>query len=114
MMLSLWNKLVTPIRQRGAWFRGAVCAVVRLDHRRFNLVTVSQVGGGLIRRGPLLRVCSPGEPGPAGQAGGSLSSQEQEHHSCFQHPWLSCKGFMPSLNHPRDLYGPDKTRINIK
>lgn len=52
MMLSLWNKLVTPIRQRGAWFRGAVCAVVRLDRRRSNLVTVSQVGGGLSRRGP--------------------------------------------------------------
>ena len=65
MMLSLWNKLVTPIRQRGAWFRGAVCAVVRLDHRRFNLVTVSQVGGGLIRRGPPAPCLLPGRAWPS-------------------------------------------------
>lgn len=93
MTLSLWKKFVTPTRQRGAWFTGMVCVVVRLDHRWLHWVTMSWGGGGLIRRGP--------PPSPGGRAGGSLSSQEQECHSCFPHPWLSCKGFMPSLNHPR-------------
>lgn len=48
MTLSLWKKFVTPTRQRGAWFTGMVCVVVRLDHRWLHWVTMSRGGGGLI------------------------------------------------------------------
>lgn len=82
------------------------CGLLRssdLFAERSNLVTVSQVGGGLSRRGP----CSVSAPRESlaqlASFRGACPLKNRSTILAFS-TLASCKGFMPSLNHPRNLW----------